>query len=170
MPALILLAILALPAIEIALFIVVGSEIGVLPTLALVFLAMVVGSVLMRRQGLGTLMKIRRGLDAGEVPAEQMGHAALITVAGVLLMIPGFATDIVGLALFIPAVRRRVLKAVARHVDVRVATAGTAAGGAYRARPGVVDLDPAVFSETGPGPDDAPGDNPWKRLDGPDRA
>ncbi len=164
MPALILLALLALPAIEIALFIVVGGAIGVLPTLGLVFLAMVLGSVMMRRQGFGALMKIRRALDAGQVPAEQMGHAALITLAGVLLMIPGFATDIVGLALFVPAVRRRVLAAVARHVDVRVATAGP--GAARRSGPGVVELDPDEFSEAAPSP--GTGGNPWKRLDGPD--
>lgn len=167
MPALlILLALLALPALEIALFIVVGGAIGVMPTLGLVFLAMVLGSVLMRRQGFGTLMKIRRELEAGQVPAEQMGHAALITLAGVLLIIPGFATDIVGLALFVPAVRRWVLGYVARHVQVQVATAG---GARRSSGPGVVDLDPADFSETDP-PRSGSGENPWKRLDGPDPA
>lgn len=169
MPALlILLVLLALPALEIALFIVVGSAIGVLPTLGLVFLAMVLGSVMMRRQGIGTLMKIRRELEAGQVPAEQMGHAALITVAGILLMIPGFATDIVGLALFVPAVRRWVIGFVARNVDVKVSTRGFSArsGG-----PGVVDLDPQDFSEAAPPRSGAgAGDNPWKRLDGPDIA
>lgn len=164
MPFLILLALLALPAVEIALFIVVGDAIGVLPTLGLVFLAMVVGSVLMRRQGFGTLMTIRREMDAGHVPAEQLGHAALITLAGVLLIIPGFATDIVGLALFIPAVRRFVLAGLARHVEVRVATSG------FRtARPGVVDLDPEEFSESA-SPRPGNGANPWKHLDGPGTA
>ena len=114
----ILLFILALPLIEIAGFVVVGSEIGVLATIALVILSGVAGSILLRIQGFGVLTRIRAELEAGRDPGRELAHGAMILLAGILLLIPGFVTDIVGLLLFVPPVRDLVWRFLKRRVVV----------------------------------------------------
>ena len=113
--------ILALPIVEIALFIVVGGEIGLWPTLGLVILAAVAGVALMRRQGLRTRERLAASLEAGGGPGEPLAHGALIFVAGLLLLIPGFFTDAVGLLLLLPPVRARLIGWGASRVIVRAA-------------------------------------------------
>ena len=112
---------LALPIVEIALFIVVGGLIGLWPTLGLVVLAAVGGVALMRRQGLRALERLSAGLEAGGGPAEPLAHGALMLIAGVLLVIPGFLTDAVALLLLVPAVRARLIDRGASRVIVRAA-------------------------------------------------
>lgn len=99
------LALVVLPLLEIAVFIVVGRYIGVLPVICLIFLSSAVGGVLLRIQGIGVLRKLSRELDAGRLPAREMIHGAMIVLAGLFLLTPGFVTDLLGLLLFIPAVR-----------------------------------------------------------------
>lgn len=113
--------ILALPIVEIALFIQVGGAIGLWPTLGLVILAAVAGVALMRRQGLRTLERLTASLEAGGGPGEPLAHGALIFVAGLLLLIPGFFTDAVGLLLLLPPVRARLIGWGASRVIVRAA-------------------------------------------------
>ncbi|MBX3579299.1 MAG: FxsA family protein [Rhizobiaceae bacterium] len=96
---------LALPILEIAVFIVVGGWIGVLPTLGLTVLATITGAVLLRIQGFGAVQRIRRDVEARRDPGREVAHGAMIMLAGILLLLPGFITDVVGLALFIPAIR-----------------------------------------------------------------
>jgi len=99
----------AVPIIEIALFIQVGGLIGLWPTLAIVIATAAAGAWLMRAQGRGTLIELQRRLDQGGDPRGPMAHGALILVAGVLLLTPGFFTDAVGLALLVPPVRAVVI-------------------------------------------------------------
>ena len=99
------LALVVLPLLEIAVFIIVGRYIGVLPVIGLIFLSSAVGGLLLRIQGIGVLRKLSRELDAGRLPAREMIHGAMIVLAGLFLLTPGFVTDILGLLLFIPAVR-----------------------------------------------------------------
>lgn len=112
---------LALPIVEIALFIQVGGLIGLWPTLGLVVLASVGGVALMRRQGLRTLERLMASLEAGGGPGEPLAHGALMFIAGVLLLIPGFFTDAVGLLLLVSAVRARLIGWGASRVIVRAA-------------------------------------------------
>ena len=84
---------LGVPIIEIALFIKVGGAIGLLPTLAIVILTAIAGTALMRRQGLKALDQLRASLEQGGDPVGPIAHGALILVAGVLLLTPGFFTD-----------------------------------------------------------------------------
>jgi UPF0716 protein FxsA len=142
-----LLPFVLLIAAEITAFILVGEAIGVLPTVALVFALSVAGVVLTRRQGLGALLRIRAELDAGRMPGEAMGHAAMIVLAGTLLIIPGFVTDAIGLLLFVPAVRTALWRAIGRRLKVKVVRTGPRRGGP------VVDLDPDAYS---PVPDRPP--------------
>ncbi len=96
---------LALPLIEIAVFVIVGKEIGVLPTVSLVVLSGIAGGILLRIQGLGILARIRHQIEAGQNPGRELAHGVMIVVAGMLLLIPGFVTDVLGILLFIPPIR-----------------------------------------------------------------
>lgn len=96
---------LLLPLAEIATFIVVGHEIGVGWTLLLILASGLTGAVLLRIQGLGVLRKLQSASQTGENPGRQIVHGAMIVIAALLLILPGFLSDIVGILLFIPAVR-----------------------------------------------------------------
>ncbi len=109
---------LALPLIEIALFIVVGRAIGLLPTLALVVLAALAGILLLRRQGLDVVNRLRSNMSAGTIPGRTMFDTMLIGLAGILLIIPGFFGDAVALVLLLPPVREWMFSSLARRVRV----------------------------------------------------
>ena len=96
---------IAVPLIEIAVIIQVGSWLGVLNTLALLILISVLGAWLVKRQGVGLLRRVQGELAAGRVPATALVDGALLLVAGTLLLIPGFVTDFFGLLLLLPPVR-----------------------------------------------------------------
>ncbi|SHF18246.1 FxsA family protein [Devosia limi] len=118
MARLFLLGFLLLPIIEIALFIKVGQWIGLWPTLALVVGAAVLGVALLRRQGLSVLTQMRSNVSAGKVPGQAIADTMMIGLAAMLLIIPGFFTDAIGLALLLPAVRAMIYKALASRVSV----------------------------------------------------
>jgi UPF0716 protein FxsA len=109
---------LIVPITEIAVFIVVGQQIGVLPTIALVILTAVLGASLLRHQGMGLAMKIRAEVEAGRVPGRDLANGAMMLVAGVLLLTPGFVTDTLGFLLFMPQIRSRVFEFLAKRVKV----------------------------------------------------
>ena len=104
---------LVVPILEIAVFILVGGEIGIGWTLLLVLLTAILGTFLLRQQGFGVLEQIREDVNAGRVPAAAMAHGVLIIVAGVLLLTPGFVTDALGFLLFVPSVRAWVWRVLA---------------------------------------------------------
>ncbi len=116
MGLLLLLAILALPFLEIVVFVKVGSEIGAFAVAALTLLTAVVGVWLVRVHGLSLLMRARRELDAGRMPMAEMAHGALLALAGVLLLLPGLITDAMGALLLLAPVRDLVIAAAARHL------------------------------------------------------
>lgn len=139
------LLVLGYVMLEIAVFIVVGDAIGVLPTLGLVLLSGVVGSILVRVQGLGVFNRIRAESAAGHVPGRELVHGFMILLAGFLLILPGFMTDVLGLLLFIPPVRERVWQFLRSRVNV------VSVGGFRRAsanRGSVVDLDEEDYRRT----------------------
>ena len=109
-----LFLILALvPIIEIALFIQVGGFIGLWPTLAIVVLTAITGTVLLRTQGVMTMQSLQSSLAEGRNPMDPIANGALILVAGILLMTPGFFTDALGLSLLIPPVRHTAIRLAA---------------------------------------------------------
>jgi UPF0716 protein FxsA len=154
---LVLIILLGLPLLEIATFVVVGSEIGVLWTIALVVLSSIAGSILLRVQGFGALARIRRELDAGRDPGRELAHGAMIMLAGILLLIPGFVTDILGLLLFVPPIRELAWRFLKRRMVV-VSSFGSGFGGFRReTRDGkTIDLDEEEFHRT-PNPK-----SPWR--------
>lgn len=114
--------IIGLPLIEIALFIIVGGWLSLWPTLALVLGTALLGSSLLTRGGVRTLMNMRsdraRGGDSHKGDSQNIGSGFLNIICGVLLIIPGFLTDSLALVLLIPAMRRAVLG----RFDLRMAT------------------------------------------------
>ena len=104
LPVLILLF-MALPLAEIAVFIKVGSILGVLPTLALTVACAILGTWLVRRQGLATWQQARESLDRGKLPVVEVVDGALLVLAGFLLITPGLITDAAGFLLLLPPLR-----------------------------------------------------------------
>lgn len=141
------LLLIALPLIEIAGFAFVGSLIGVLPTVALVIATTILGAALLRIQGIGVVGRIRAAMETGAPVDRELVHGLMIAIAGILLVIPGFFTDLFGLALFIPPLRELVWRFLKSRIVV-VGTAGHGSPGAgFRPRgPRTIDLDSDDFS------------------------
>ena len=131
---------LVLPLAEIAGFVVVGSEIGVLATIALILATTVLGAVLLRIQGLGAMDKMKEALRSGVSPGRDMVHAVMIMLAGILLILPGFISDAFGILLFIPPVREAVWRFLSSRIIV-VNAAGGYTGGFSRRSSQTIDLD-----------------------------
>ena len=104
MPLLILFAFISLPLLEILVLISVGSQIGALATIGATLATALIGTILMRNQGLATLNRVRECLDRNEMPLKPAFDGACQLVAGALLLTPGFITDAIGLFLFVPFV------------------------------------------------------------------
>ncbi|ENG9288850.1 membrane protein FxsA [Vibrio cholerae] len=109
---------IAVPVIEIALFIQVGGVLGVWPTIALVLLTAIVGASLVRSQGLQTLLTVQQRLAQGQLPAQQILEGVMLAVAGVLLLTPGFFTDILSMLVLLPAPRAYFAKQLMSRVVV----------------------------------------------------
>lgn len=116
----IVLLLLLWPVVEIAVFLQVVAWIGVLETLALLIAISLCGAWMVKRQGVGTLARMRAELDAGRVPTGPMTDGGLLAAAGFLLLVPGFVTDVLGLALLVPPVRSGVRRGLGRRFSRRV--------------------------------------------------
>jgi len=112
----ILVAMIAVPIIEIAVFIQAGDLIGLWPTLATVVLTAIVGTALLRRQGLAALRRVQESLEAGRPPVAELFDGLCLLVAGALLLTPGFVTDGFGLLLFAPPFRKILLGVLSRRI------------------------------------------------------
>lgn len=114
-----LIAFIAVPVIEIALFIQVGGFIGLWPTLLIVILTALAGTYLVRSQGRLALSQLQSSFNDLRDPTEPLVHGAMILFSGALLLTPGFFTDAVGFALLVPAVRQAAFKAIRARVKVQ---------------------------------------------------
>ncbi len=140
---------LIVPVLEIAVFIVIGGQIGVIATLAMILFTAILGSILLRIQGFSIINRIQAQANRGEVPGRELANGAMILVAGVLLLTPGFVTDCLGFFLFLPPLRDLVWTTIASKVIIRTNQPN-------RSYPGnVVDLDEDEFSEK------SNPDSPW---------
>ena len=102
----ILLLIIIIPAVEIFLFIKIGSQIGAVTTILLIFVTAIVGIYYAKYEGLNTLKAGFAQLSKSEAPTYEMISGAVIAFAALLLIIPGFATDILGFLLIFPITRK----------------------------------------------------------------
>lgn len=119
-----LLVFIAVPLIEIGLFIQVGGWLGLWPTLAIVLLTAIAGTALVRSQGAQAMAQLRTSFDDLRDPTEPLAHGAMILFSGALLLTPGFFTDFVGFALLIPAVRKVVLRELKKRINVQTVQTG----------------------------------------------
>ena len=112
------------PAIEIYILIAVGEQLGAISTIALVKFTAAVGASLVRSQGVQTLMAAQQKIQQGQQPGQEMVEALMLVVAGILLVTPGFMTDIFGLLILTPVTR----KIFANYLLTKLVIKGMAGG------------------------------------------
>lgn len=118
----------AVPVIEIALFIQVGGFIGLLPTILIVILTAFLGTYLVRQQGAIAMSQLRSSFGELRDPSEPLAHGALILFSGALLLTPGFFTDAVGFLLLVPAFRARMFAELQKRIKFQSFSAGGPSG------------------------------------------
>lgn len=156
------------PLAEIAGFVMVGRAVGLWATLGLVIASALLGVVLLRSQGMHMLRKISTESREGRDPGRSLIDGAMLVVAGILLLLPGFASDIVGLALFLPFVRNFIWSLIGRRVVVMRSPRGATYNYSSTQRPPrdsqppgpVVDLDDDDFHRN-PGRVQGGSQSPW---------
>jgi UPF0716 protein FxsA len=126
MPALIVVALIVVPLVEIYLLVQVGQLIGALPTIALLLAMSVLGGWLLKREGTRTWRAFRTALGSGRVPAAEVADGALVIFGGALLLTPGFATDALGLVCIVPGSRQLVRRLLTGLVTRRLGLVGMA--------------------------------------------
>ena len=122
------IAFLAVPLIEISLFIQIGGAIGLGWTLVTVVLTAILGTVLVRNQGALALGQVKSSFSEMQDPTEPLAHGAMILFYGALLLTPGFFTDAVGFALLVPGFRHAVFRYIKKRVSIQTVHYGTQAG------------------------------------------
>ncbi len=133
MPLLALLALfILLPLAELYLIFKVGDAIGIVPTILLLAIDSVVGSVLLRSQGRAVWRRFNEALAAGRMPHREVQHGVAVIFGGAFLITPGFITDLVGLALLLPPTRAVLLRVGGRVIARRMTARMTVVDG----RPG----------------------------------
>ena len=105
-----LLIILFIPLLEIYLFIEIGGQIGAFNTILIILLTAIIGIYFVRLQGLSTLKSGVTQIYQNQIPVYEMMSGAALAVAAVLLIVPGFATDVVGFLLILPLTRNLIFK------------------------------------------------------------
>jgi UPF0716 protein FxsA len=110
---------IAVPLIEIALFVQVGGWLTLWPTLGIVLGTAIVGTWLLRWQGTQVLRDLQREMQSLGNPVSPLAHGALILVGGVMMILPGFFTDCLGILLMIPPVRRLVIRLVLARISAK---------------------------------------------------
>jgi len=111
------LAFTLIPFVEIYLLIKIGHYLGAFNTVIVVIVTGLLGASLARHEGMRTMMRVRESVNRGEVPAEEMLDAVLIFIAGIVLLTPGFITDLAGIAILIPNARAWLKRWLRRKFD-----------------------------------------------------
>lgn len=114
--------------VEIYVLVTVGQAIGALNTIALVIIVALIGAWLAKHEGASVLRRIQTQLNAGKMPNNELIDGGLILAGGILLITPGFVTDILGILLLFPPTRAVARAIVRRRLSLRVATIGIPPG------------------------------------------
>ena len=137
------IGLLLVPVAEVITFLLVAWAIGFLPALALTVLTSLAGCLVLRHAGRGQLSRLRGAVDsAGTASFAASGTSLMVALSGILLLLPGFITDLAGALLLVPQVRRRLGATIGRAIDATI-------GGAGRGAPAgsVVELDRREWRE-----------------------
>lgn len=135
---LLVLLLVVLPVAELIVLVQVAGSIGVLDTLALLAVVSILGVWLAKRAGLGVVRRLRQAQAAGRTPSREVADGAIVLLAAVLLVLPGFISDVVGIALLLPPVRAGVRTLALRRFRQR---GGLVVVGRRRSRPEVWDVE-----------------------------
>ncbi|MDJ0628509.1 MAG: FxsA family protein [Rhodobacter sp.] len=156
---------LAVPLIEIALFIQIGGAIGLGWTLLIVVLTAILGTWLVRAQGILAMNQLRTSFSRLNDPTEPLAHGAMILFSGALLLTPGFFTDAVGFALLMPPVRMAIYRFLRARVKVQSFEMGAQPGPrtGHRAPPGKGPVIDGDFEEVVPPKQPTHGNSGWTR-------
>jgi UPF0716 protein FxsA len=111
------LAFTLIPVLEIYLLIKIGYLLGAFNTVIVVIVTALLGASLARHEGIRTMIRVRESVNRGELPAEEMLDAVLIFIAGIVLLTPGFITDLAGIAILIPNARSWLKRSMRRKFD-----------------------------------------------------
>jgi UPF0716 protein FxsA len=122
--AVFLVLVVAVPIFEVWLLIKVGEQIGVWPTVLILVVEAALGGWLMRREGSRAWQALTDAFGTGRVPTGELANAALVLVGGLLLMLPGFATDVIGFLFLLPMTRPLARKLVAFFLARRISRLG----------------------------------------------
>jgi len=145
--AILALLFIVVPIVEIYLIIEIGGQIGTLNTLAVMVVTAIVGAWLARHQGLVAVRKLQQSLLQGRAVGRSMVEAALVLVAAVSMLTPGFLTDATGLALLVPPIRLAVAELITRRIGKRIRHHP---GAAPRGAPhGVIDVEGFEVGDAG---------------------
>jgi UPF0716 protein FxsA len=108
----------AVSLLEIYVLVKVGGFLGALPTVLLVILSALVGSALVRSQGLQLIKQLQQRMASGEMPGKQLVEGMMLIITGVLLVTPGFVTDFCGLLLLQPTIRGKIASLIMANVKI----------------------------------------------------
>jgi UPF0716 protein FxsA len=139
------------PIIELTVIVAVAREIGVLETIGLLILVSIVGVWLCKREGLSVLRRLQLQLERRETPHRELVDGLLILFGGLLLIVPGFVTDVLGLVLLLPPTRTAIRSVVIHALTRRGSLAFRVIDSAGRIRAARV-YDTAARERTEPGP------------------
>lgn len=151
------IAFLAVPLIEITLFIQIGGAIGLGWTLVTVILTAILGTILVRNQGALALSQVRSSFNEMQDPTEPLAHGAMILFSGALLLTPGFFTDAIGFLLLVPGIRAAAFRAIKARITVQSFNSPPP----QAHRPAAGDVIDAEYTEVKPGPDKAKRPSGW---------
>ncbi len=126
--AILFLIFVALPLAEIYALVKVGSWLGVLPTIVLLFLVSVVGAYVVKREGIRVWRRMQEQIVAGKMPSNEILDGVCLLLAGAFLLVPGFVTDVVGLLLLLPPFRLVLRKLLQRRSSKKIRVVATYSG------------------------------------------
>ena len=116
----IFLLFIIVPIIEITIFITIGSNIGILNTIAIILTTALLGIFLARRQGIKLLFDAQRNLSQGVMPTEEIKGGIFLLISGLLLITPGFFTDFIGFVVFIKPVQNLIAFQAKKYFQSRI--------------------------------------------------
>ena len=109
-----------IPIIEIVIFITVGSNIGILNTIAIILLTAIIGIFFVKRQGLSLLFNAQRNMSQGIFPTQEIKGGIFLLISGLLLITPGFFTDCIGFAMFLRPIQDFVSQQAGNYFKSRI--------------------------------------------------
>lgn len=145
-----LLLFIGIPIIELCLFMMLGSKIGIAPTLLIIVVTGALGAYLTKSQGLKALNNYRAATAQGKLPHEEVLDGLMILIAGAVLLTPGFLTDAIGFSLLVPSIRGKVRGILGSYLKGKVTIVGQNMGApaAPRNPQGVINIDAEVIDVT----------------------